>query len=79
MVRNNHGSFPIRNNQPLTLSLRVLPALNAGAFVAGIVILSLVRGTTPVRSLRSLTSKTPKPDSDTFSPDAREHLPLFHM
>lgn len=49
-------------------SIRLVPGLKAGYLDAGIPIFSLVPGLTPLRALRSLTSKVPKPVSCTVSP-----------
>src|SRR5690606_38271578 len=51
-----------------TRSFRLLPALNAGYWLAGISIFSVVPGFTPVRDLRWRISKVPKPVRVTLEP-----------
>src|SRR5690606_23161326 len=53
---------------PDTVSLRLLPALKAGYWLAGMLIFSVVPGLTPVRALRLRTSKVPKPVRVTLLP-----------
>lgn len=58
------------DNQPLTFCLNTLPALNTGTCAAGIFNGSPVEGLRPVRALRFLASKEPKPINTTLSPAA---------
>ena len=51
-----------------TKSFNAFPALNTGAFDAGIFISSLVCGFLPFLAALFLTSKEPKPTNCTFSP-----------
>ena len=51
-----------------TESLKVLPALKAGALEAGILISAPVAGLRPIWAARTLASKVPKPTSCTLSP-----------
>jgi len=52
----------------LTKSFKALPALNTGAFDAGILISSLVCGFLPFLAALFLTSKEPNPTNCTLSP-----------
>ena len=58
----------------LTNSLSCLPALNTGAFDAGILISSLVCGFLPFLAALFLTSKEPNPTNCTFSPFFNDSL-----
>src|SRR5690606_28610383 len=51
-----------------TLSLRLLPGLQAGYLLSATLIFSVVPGLTPVRALRLRTSKVPKPVRVTLLP-----------
>src|SRR5690606_21427451 len=53
---------------PGTVSLRRVPAVRAGYWLAGMLICSVVPGLTPVRALRLRTSKVPKPVRVTLLP-----------
>ena len=52
----------------LTKSFKAFPALNTGAFEAGILISSLVCGFLPFLAALFLTSKEPNPTNCTLSP-----------
>ena len=57
-----------------TNSFSCLPALNTGAFDAGILISSLVCGFLPFLAALFLTSKDPNPTNCTFSPFFNDSL-----
>ena len=58
------------NNQALTTSFKVLPALNPGIFAAAMVMACPVCGLRPACSALALASKeVPKPTKATESPD----------